>query len=237
MNRVFVTGDTHGSQNYDLRKLNSKKFPEGNELTKDDYVIIAGDFGFIWDVNYSRDEELYWLDWLNKKPWTTLFVDGNHENFDRLDNLTITDKFGGNVGVVTDNIYHLKRGEYYNINGLDILTFGGGTSIDKIHRREFISWWSQEDPDFSEYDNCNSNLEDHDWKADVIITHDCSTRIYDLLDIEKYSESSFLQKFLDVLEDKVNFKHWFFGHYHQDYKVDGKHTLLYNSVKEITKEK
>ena len=43
---IFITGDTHGE--IDIAKLNSKNFPQGNDLTKNDYVIILGDFGFIW---------------------------------------------------------------------------------------------------------------------------------------------------------------------------------------------
>ena len=55
---------------------------EGDE--PGDYVVIAGDFGGLWD---GSQKDQYWLDWLNKKPFTTLFVDGNHENFDLLNTL------------------------------------------------------------------------------------------------------------------------------------------------------
>ena len=46
MTRIFITGDTHGD--YDWHKLNTKFFPEQKEFTKDDYVIITGDFGGVW---------------------------------------------------------------------------------------------------------------------------------------------------------------------------------------------
>ncbi|MBR1854730.1 MAG: hypothetical protein IJ794_16560 [Lachnospiraceae bacterium] len=46
MNRIFVTGDTHGDM--DIRKLNQRNFPAQRELTKEDYLIIAGDFGNVW---------------------------------------------------------------------------------------------------------------------------------------------------------------------------------------------
>ena len=65
MGRIFVTGDTHGS--HDIRKLNSKKFPRQNMLTTDDYVIICGDFGLVWD---ESDEEKYWQKWLDAKNFT-----------------------------------------------------------------------------------------------------------------------------------------------------------------------
>ena len=47
-------------------------------MNKDDYVIICGDFGY-WD---ESKEQKYWLKWLDGKPFTTLWVDGNHENYD-----------------------------------------------------------------------------------------------------------------------------------------------------------
>lgn len=74
---IYVTGDTHGDW---ISRLNSNAFPEGKTLTKDDYVIICGDFG-LW---HDTKEERYNLKWLSEKSFTTLFACGNHENYDRL---------------------------------------------------------------------------------------------------------------------------------------------------------
>ena len=86
MSRIFITGDTHCD--YDWRKINTRNFPEQKKLSKDDFVIIAGDFGGIWDVDRFRVQESpaekAGLDWLEQKPFTTLFIPGNHENYDRL---------------------------------------------------------------------------------------------------------------------------------------------------------
>ena len=96
MSRIFIVGDTHFT--HDIRKLNTRNFPLQKQLTKNDYVIVLGDFGVLFD---SQDlgnaipsnpsdtcwsaEELYWLNWYDEKPFTTLWLDGNHENFDRID--------------------------------------------------------------------------------------------------------------------------------------------------------
>ena len=77
---IFVTGDCHAN----FHKFNIDSFYEQKEMTKDDYVIICGDFGGVWDYKGENTSEKYWLDWLEGKPYTTLFVDGNHENFKRL---------------------------------------------------------------------------------------------------------------------------------------------------------
>lgn len=39
---VFITGDTHA--NIDISKLNSKNFSRQKTLTKNDYLIICGDY-------------------------------------------------------------------------------------------------------------------------------------------------------------------------------------------------
>ena len=63
-------------------------FPEQKEVGKEDYVIICGDFGGVWDVDrfmvQESPEEKNALDWLESKPFTTLVILGNHENYDRL---------------------------------------------------------------------------------------------------------------------------------------------------------
>lgn len=56
-------------------------------MTKDDdYVIICGDFGGVWDFEIESMREKMNLEWLNSRNFTTLFVDGNHENYTRLYN-------------------------------------------------------------------------------------------------------------------------------------------------------
>lgn len=77
---IYITGDCHG----DFKKLNTQNFPNQREMTKDDFVIICGDFGGVWDKDGESSSEKWWMKWLEAKPFTTLFVDGNHENFDRL---------------------------------------------------------------------------------------------------------------------------------------------------------
>jgi len=74
---IYITGDCHG----DFWKLSPNVFYEQKEMTKDDYLIICGDFGGIWYPEGSDNALLYEkkLDWLNSLPFTTLFVDGNHE--------------------------------------------------------------------------------------------------------------------------------------------------------------
>ena len=236
MNRVFVTGDTHGG--IDIFKLKSKAWPLGKELDKGDFLIIAGDFGLIWDQPHNiSKEEIYLLNWLSEKPWTTLFIDGNHENHDRLDKLETVDMFGSDVGRVNDSIFHLRRGRVYNIAGKNIFTFGGGFSIDKARRTEFITWWKQEMPTNEEFKFGLKTLKENNNKVDYIITHSCSNIAFKILNSvywmgEKADGEDQLRSYFDNLIGLVEHDKWFCGHFHQDYEYE-KFTFLYFDIKEL----
>ena len=220
---IFITGDTHG--NIDIHKLNSNNFPEQKQMTKNDFVIITGDFGGVWN---RSEEEIYWLKWLNDKSFTTLFVDGNHENFDLLNSYDVGYFYGGKVHRILANIYHLMRGQVFEINGTKIFTMGGATSIDKQYRRENISWWKEELPSCAEYEEALSNLEKHNYIVDYVLTHTCSKQIMEHMEYLK--EDNSLNSFFDILDNQLQYKHWYFGHFHQDRQIDKKHSVVYNNI-------
>lgn len=227
---IFLTGDTH--REIDIHKLNAKQFPQGKLLAKTDYVIVSGDFGFLWD--YSNANK-WWLNWISSRGFTTLFVDGNHENFDMIDALPVTQWNGGNVHVINNSVIHLMRGQVFNIEGLNFFTFGGAESVDKADRKRYIDWWPQEDPSWIEYEEGLSNLERHGNKVDYILTHTCSSNTLLALEskIGQLKPITSQNKFFDVLAEQVTYKHWYFGHFHEDMQIDDKHTVLYNSVVRI----
>ena len=69
---IYITGDCH----QDFRRFSTRIFPEQKEMTKEDYVIICGDFGGVWNKGKESREEKHLMDWLEGKSFTTLFVDG-----------------------------------------------------------------------------------------------------------------------------------------------------------------
>lgn len=225
---IYITGDMHGAENID--KLSNINFPEQKGLTKDDYLIVLGDFGALWygksSESYKEDKKLQ--DWYKKKNFTTLFVDGNHENHYEINKLPEVEMFGGTVGKVNDSIYHLKRGQIYNIGGKKIFTFGGANSIDKMFRRPYISWWSEELPTCLEMNKGVDNLANHNMSVDYVLTHCCPSSI--MLKINEAYMVDTETDYFDMLKDKINFKHWYFGHYHIDKDITDKFTCLYNTV-------
>ena len=122
---IYITGDIHAS--VDIGKLSTKRFPQQKTLSKEDYLIICGDFGLVWD---NSNTDLYWRNWLAGKPFTTLWVDGNHENFDRLYNYPVEEWNGGKVHKIRPSVIHLMRGQIYQIEEKKIFTFGGASRHD-----------------------------------------------------------------------------------------------------------
>jgi len=226
---IYVTGDTHGEMS--MSRFSFKKWFGGKSLTKDDYLIIAGDFGLIFYPDQTPAEK-YWLKWLSERPWTTLFVDGNHENFDGLNRLPVEVKFGGSVGKVTDSIYHLKRGEIYQIQDKKILTFGGAESIDKLNRIEGISWWKEEVPNHAEMDNCIENMNKHNRKVDIIVAHTCPFFLVPVVMAKSNSLHRVADpttKMLEHIVTSCSFEQFYCGHWHMDLNM-GKYQFTYNSI-------
>ena len=228
MTRYFLTGDKHFPAEY--KYLSFKHWPLGRELTRDSYVIVLGDFGICWD---NSAEENWWLDWFENKPWTTLWIDGNHQNFPLLYSYPEEEWNGGMTHVLRPHIRHLCRGEIFNIDGLTFFTFGGATSVDRHLRVEGKTWWEQEIGNYSEFEHAANNLRAHDMKVDYILTHTASNRIIQKID-RWFPQFDPITNFLDkFVEEEVEYKRNFFGHYHQDRTIDDKHILLYNDIIEL----
>jgi hypothetical protein len=244
MGRIFITGDLHCENN--ISCLTTNYFPEGNNLTKDDYVIVCGDFGFLWYDNIFHPgyrEQQYWTSWLTNKPWTTLFIDGNHENFDMIYKLPTIDMFGSTVGKVNNSIYHLKRGHVYTIHGKTFWCMGGALSTDRGHsaidannssfwevralqkkkKKEVeVDWWKEEIPSREEFEFGLDSLDKVNWKVDYVITHTCPKRIISEMPItyigDRYNDP--VSSYLEIVSEKINCNKWFFGHFHQNFISD-----------------
>ena len=242
---IYITGDTHS----DFSRFTEENFPIQSEMTKDDYVIICGDFGGVWTFEEESRREKEALDWLNNKNFTTLFVDGNHENYTRLYNYPIEEWKGGKVHKIRDSVLHLMRGEIFDIDNKKIFAFGGARSHDiqdgilnldeeeKIYEyrkrgayfriRDF-SWWDLELPTNQEMENGIENLEKINYKVDYIISHCYPTSILTL--INPTYKRDILTDYLQQISEKCTFKRWYFGHYHDYKQVNSQFALLYEDI-------
>lgn len=228
--KIYITGDTH----YDLDIVKLAVEPFIDNLTKDDYLIILGDFGCP-RFNKRLSDSDYLLDFYNSRQYNVLFIDGNHENFKELNSIKIEHWNGGKVHKLRDNVIHLMRGQVYDIGRYKLFTFGGACSPDKYLRTENVTWFKEESCSYKETDEAINNLEKHDFKVDYILTHTCGADYlknncskFGMRYIEEYSSST--EHFLDYIEEAVEYKKWFFGHLHLDKEIDNKHLAMYNNI-------
>ena len=248
---IYVTGDIHGNP----MRLSRRAFPEQKEMTKDDYVIVLGDFGIVWNYEGKDPSEEQNLDWLEQKNFTTLFIDGNPENFERLYQYPVKEFHGGKVHELRPSVLHLMRGEIFELCDKKIFTFGGARSHDisdgildpvkdakkirkwskdyfKLFRVNGVSWWPEEMPTEEEMQYGRDNLDDAGWDVDFILSHDCSTSV--LCEIyQGKSEINELNKYLDEVKQNCEYTRWFFGHHHVDLQVNEKDIALYRQIVRI----
>lgn len=246
---IYMTGDTHG----EFTRFKKDIFYEQTELSKDDYVIICGDFGGVWD---GSPTDQYWLNWLEEKPFTTLFVSGNHENFELLAEYAVEDWHGGKVQRIRPSVIHLMRGQIYEIEGKTFFTMGGGSSHDvsdgildpddplfkqkrksldarkALYRVNYQSWWKEELPSDEEYETAKANLDRYNWQVDYIISHCCPTSIQDVLSGGAY-QADRLTDFFEEIAQRCQFKYWFCGHYHLNAVLEQRYVLLYEQITQL----
>lgn len=242
---IFVTGDTHGSM--DIHKLSANNWELGKQLTKNDYLIILGDFGMIWSNPQTADEK-YWLNWLNDKPWTTLFVDGNHDNHELLQSEYITpvdtkkyhpvNIFNGIVGQIENySVYHLRRGYVYSIDNKKIFVMGGASSVDKATRIDGKSWWKDEIPTYQVFDFGLNNLEHNNNLVDYVLTHTCSDIILKELCVRLHmplfnDRIDAVSQYLNVINEIVSYENHYCGHFHTDTSIN-KTTFVYDKILQL----
>ncbi len=218
---IFITGDTHGDIDYPkLLKLKEKK------LSYDDYLIICGDAGICWSIYDTRR----FLSLYNDIGCTVLFIDGNHEHFDMFNGLPLVEYKGALMHQVDEHIFHILRGEILTLEGKTFFCLGGACSIDKMYRTPHISWWPEEEINKHDIDNAIANLEKVNNKVDYVITHCIDTKT--VLKAFGFRRDICTDQLM-FIDKVVDYKHWFFAHYHFDRKISDKKTCLYQDIVEI----
>lgn len=214
---LYITGDTHGTA--DILKIELLR----NSLMPDDFLLITGDFGVIWRNENDDDpdkkiRENSLIDFYENLGCTILWIDGNHENHVRLINMPITEWHGGKIHKISEHIFHLMRGEIFEIAGYRVFTMGGAASTDKEWRIPGFSWWKEEVPNEEERKYAIEKLEESNWNVDLVITHTAPTSVLRKIGaeyrIDKYTD------WLDSIKERLTFNKWFFGHFHTDIMIE-----------------
>lgn len=133
--RILMVGDLHANTGVAFQAID-----RAAELDAD-VILQVGDFGF-WPRQQSgrsfltkvearlarRDLELWW-------------IDGNHEDFDRLDARPISPDGRRKI---SRHIWHLPRGFRWQWGVSTWVAAGGAISVDQYGRAKGLSWFPEE---------------------------------------------------------------------------------------------
>ena len=208
---IYLLSDPHGGEA--VGELD-KYLRQGKE---NDLLIILGDVGLHFEDN-ERNRAFDSLLLSSQKK--IAFLDGNHENFDFIYSHPKKQMWGGTVHELTPNVIHLMRGNIYDIEGKSFFVFGGCKSSEKW--KEIGLWSPLEAPTEKELALAYANLRARDFKVDYVLTHKYETG--------KGTVTESLLKLCEWIDQTVEFKHWYAGHWHKTATIDEKHSLIYNAL-------
>lgn len=219
---LYFTGDLHG----DADRISKNAL---HMLHAGDTLIVCGDFGFIWN-NDKAEQKI--ITSLSKRKYNICFVDGINENYDILNSLPIAVWNGGKTHKISDNIYHLMRGQIFNIEGKKVFTMGGGEDPEMDLQEDEEIMNHKEIPTSQEMLNGVTCLESVGYKVDYIVTHEppAKTRDFLLLSANKTLRVTALGAYLDELMQQAEYKRWFFGSVHIDTFISESQVALFRNI-------
>lgn len=245
---VYITGDKHGDKmgyKYVIDQIENPK--------EEDIIIVCGDASLEYGKYNMGDCKKI----MSKFPGTWLILRGNHDariwrnhttktkdglaphdgwDFsDRFFEITLYQKKYPNIHYIDD------AGGIYDVDGHSCIFYPGAYSVDKGYRIAYGLPYEWEEQLFDlEFEHLNKlTLENKD-SIEYVFSHTCPMSVEPLirylfmngLDQSKIDKTT--EKWLDVyyrhLKDGKNFKHWFFGHFHDDKELDDTFTIANNKV-------
>lgn len=221
---IYYTGDIHGST------LEIVTFCVRFQLSKDDTIVILGDVG----ANYFGDERdaAFKAEFAKLQP-TILCVHGNHEiRPQNIPSYKIREWKGGDVWYeeAYPNVLFAKDGEIYDIEGTKHLVIGGAYSVDKHYRLlRGYGWWEDEQPSEEIKRYVEQQIKEKPF--DVILSHTCPFK-YEPVEmflpgIDQSTVDDSTEKWLDKIEEMVDYKAWYCGHWHINKRIEKMHFLFH----------
>ena len=226
-----ITGDTHGQFQH------IEAFCERIKPSAKDTLIILGDAGFNY---YSDWRDIHAKNKMSRLPITIFAIHGNHEQRPSIIPSYHTMNWrSGQVYVEKEypNILFAADGEVYDLDGRKALVIGGAYSVDKQRRLTFgWHWWADEQPSDEIKRKTEEALEAHDWKMDIVLSHTGPLK-YEPIEaflpmVDQRTVDKSTEIWLDRIEDRLDYQHWYFGHYHTEKEID-KISILFQSIQPL----
>lgn len=235
---LYFHGDIHG---HPVAAFSFKQHPWMRTLNEHDYLFVLGDCGVPWN-EFTIEEDLYQLNWLNAQKYKTVFIAGNHDNYDLIEQMPQISFFGGTARVMTyqgqtyDNILYIDYPTYIEIQGKKILIIPGAESHDifdgiidgaqkdwrkqlkakndsgKIYCRVSHITWWEQEK-IKEQETL-ALLNKIPESIDYILSHDCPA-----IQLQYYRKGDYIptsgEELLEYVWQLVNHKIWLHGHLHE----------------------
>ena len=253
MSRTFLMGDLHGvAANFISRVKWNIDNPK-----EDDVIICVGDVG----LEYGNQIQGALKKAMKKFPGKIYVIRGNHDNRYWRDHTKVNQEnlIVPTSGWHYDNpqypmlliqnkypniCYIRDEGGIYNIKDRTFLFIPGAYSIDKEYRlNNNFPYEYEEQLSLVEKNKLYDEIEQYingGGRIDYIVSHTAplgtepyyKNLFFSFIDQSKVDKS--MEYFLDEIENLLhnNYKHWYFGHFH-DNKDFGKFTMLYDKVVQI----
>lgn len=222
---VYITGDIHGDAE-PVYHLFERFSPE-----PEDIIVLLGDAG----LNYTgkladRDLKQVFLD----MKVTFFCIHGNHEN--RPQNICSYHEkqwHGGRVLYEDDfpNILFPVDGDIFDMAERKCLVIGGAYSVDKYYRlSRGLNWWPDEQPSPTIKEYVEEQIKVH--PVDVVFSHTCPKKYTPVecfmpgIDQSKVDDST--ERWLDTIEERLDYKAWYLGHWHINKHIDRIHFLMHD---------
>ena len=216
---TYITGDTHG----DFSRFSP--FCSRFHTSFEDTMIVLGDAG----LNYGADMRDYIRkSEVSKLPLTFFCIHGNHERRPHtIPSYKLKQFHGGQVWYEPEfpQLLFAKDGEVYSFEGHECIVIGGAYSVDKEYRLlRGWHWFADEQPSEEIKERVESVLRDRDYKIDTVLSHTCPLgyepveMFLDGLDQSQVDKST--EEWLGRIEERLEYRKWYCGHFHTDKKVD-----------------
>lgn len=216
---IYVTGDFHG----DIQRFHAADM---KRLKRNDYLIICGDFGFLWDGSVQEEKTLRWI---GRRKYHVLFLDGSHDNLNLLENYPETEWNGGKTRNLSGKLRYLCRGSVFTLEDKTVFAFGGGEDRKEIEEGVYTPWWEKSLPTLEEIEVAKENLLAHDNQVDYIVTHQPNRKLKTLLS-DCNEDANILDTYFDEIKSTVKYNGWYFGGLHLDKVIPPADMAVFMSV-------
>ena len=223
---VYITGDIHGNPEFIIYRAQQLG------LTEDDVLVLLGDVGANYYLN--RKDTLVKEALSKYIKATILCIHGNHEARPSSIQSYHLETWSGGLVWKEDaypNLLFACDGEVFDLGGVSCLVLGGAYSVDKYYRLESgYAWFADEQPSDEIKDVVAEQLKSLNNKVDVVFSHTCPFK-YEPIEmfisgIDQSTVDDSTEHWLDAIEDKLDYKAWYCGHWHTDKHIDKMHFLF-----------